>query len=415
MKKLTHTIFPLLLILGVALGGGYTSALLYHPATANTYPTTVKPGDTGVYVEIPITNHFTYNYVNISTKLDVQPPFEGIKTENFIKQIAPGERKSLFYKINVDPNAEPGEYLLNHYLNYSYTEYDEDGNPHTYNITAKKVIILTVHYSESLEITSVGFDPVEIKPGEETTLSVEVKNTGTVLVNDISVSYSGFSETRTTVSATGSTTETKVYFVPLETTRKMINSLAPGESKTVSFRLRSVKDADVKAYQMTVAVAYGDETLSDSAVVNVVGEPDIRLAGFQSEKETILQGQQFSLSVQMENIGTGSAKSVKAELIDGNITGITTSYIGTIDPEDTGTAIFSIVDNTPGKHVAKVKVYFEDEYGNTDTREYAVEYVITKRPPDYTTPILVILVFLGLIYYIYRRYRRKKELEELVK
>ncbi|MCD6414954.1 MAG: hypothetical protein J7L23_05005 [Candidatus Diapherotrites archaeon] len=419
MKKILSLVLPLLLLTGLVLAGGYKSALLSHPLDANTYPTVVRPGDTGVYVEIPITNYFSYSYENISTRLEVQTPFKGIKTQNFIRRIGPGERKSLFYKIDIDSNANPGEYLVNHYMNYSYTEYDDDGDPHTYNITVKKVIAITVSYSEDIEITSVGFDPIEIKPGDETLLKVSVKNTGSIPVRDVEVSYSGFSETSTTVSTAGAVSETKVNFVPLEATKKTISSIAPNETKTITFKMRSVKDTAVKAYQMPVTVSFDGGTLTDNAVINVIGKPDMRLAGFQSDKETIKQGQLFSLSVQLENVGTGSAKSVKAEILNGNatanLTGITTSYIGTIDPDDTGTAIFSLEDTNPGKHSVEVKVSFEDEYGNTMSKDYQVEYIITKVPPDYSAVIIAVLIVLGIIYFVYRRYKRKKELEELVK
>ena len=149
-------------------------------------------------------------------------------------------------------------------------------------------------------------------------------------------------------------------------------------------------------------------------IIRTVGEPDVRIAGVQTDKEFIYTDEKFSLSIQLENVGTGDAKSVKAELVDDNITGILTSYVGTIEVDDTGTAIFELKCGSPGEHTVDVNVIYEDEYGNQKEATFKAEFMIEKRPKDYTMLIIPPVVVIGIIYYFYRRWKRKKELKELV-
>jgi hypothetical protein len=133
------------------------------------------------------------------------------------------------------------------------------------------------------------------------------------------------------------------------------------------------------------------------------------------DEDEIYEGDLFSLSLQLENIGTGDAKSVKAEIISNNVTGMKESYIGTIDVEDTGTAIFDLRDYNPGKRELTLKVTYEDEYGNPqDDLTVSTTYVIKEIPPDYSGYFIAVFVVIVIAYLIYRRWKKKKELEQLV-
>ncbi len=405
----------LLILTGVMATSGYRAGLLYQSPTANTYPTQVHPGDEGVFLEVELTNNFNFPYENVTTRLEPQGPFKGIKTENFISDIRPNGQKSMFYKVNIDSNAEPGEYLLNHYMTYSYTEYDEDGEQGTYTIEVKKTVAVEIYFSEKLDLASVGLTEREILPNEETQLLIKVKNTGSVPVSDVIVSYAGLTTTATIITAAGASSATTINFLPLESTKKTIPSIQPDQEIEISFLLRALRNTEIKAYELPVTVTYGDQTLTDSAVVNVKGKPDVRLAGLQNDESLIFQGQAFSVSVQLENIGTGDAKSVKAKIISDNISGIKTAYIGTIDVEDTGTAIFDLKDYNPGNHELTIEITYEDMYGNEQPPfQFKTEYSIYERPPDYSGVFILVGVVLIIIYLIYRRWKKKKELEQLV-
>lgn len=414
MKK-TIFLAMILLLAGTFAMEGIKVGRLYHPPTTTTYPTNMQAGDQGVYVELQLTNNHIYSYENISTELVLQEPFEGVKTKNFVQEIKPSGQKSIFYKVDVAKDAEPGEYLLEHNLEYYYTELDEDGNPTTYNIEDTRIVSVIVSYSERLEITEIGFSPIEILPSQETRLSLIVKNTGSIAINDIDVSYTGLTTTKTTISTSGATSEEQINFLPLESTKKSLDTLQPGESKEVKFRMRSLIDTTVRAYQMPVTVEYGDNEITENAVVNVKGKPDVRIAGIQIDEDSISEGQQFTLSLQLENVGTGDARSVKAEIVSDNVSGMEESYIGTIEVEDTGTAIFDLRDYNLGKRNIELSIIYEDEYGNIqeDVR-VSTGYTVKEIPPDYTIFIVAIIAFFFIIYLIYRKWRKKKELEQLV-
>lgn len=416
MKKTVILLPIMLLLLAGAMGtSGYKIGLLYHPTTATTYPPQVHPGDQNVSVEIQLNNNFIYPYENITTELTVDSPFGGIKTTNFIGEILPGRQKSIFYKINVGPNVDPGEYRLNHRMVYSYSEIDDDGNETTHQIEVSKKVTIVISYSEKLEITAVGFTPVEILPGEETKLVIAVKNTGSVPVRDAEVSYTGFTTTETTVGTGGALTTSKTHFLPIGVTKKTVENIQPGATEEVRFTLRSMRTTEIAAYEISVSATYDETTKTDLAVLNVIGKPDVRLAGIQMDEDAIFQGQKFSVSIQLENIGTGDAKSVKVEIISDNVSGIKTAYVGTVDVDDTGTAIFDLQDYNPGHHKITMRITYDDVYGNEQpSLEFDAEYGIEERPADYSGIIILVVVVVIIIYLIYRRWRKKKELEQLV-
>ncbi len=402
-------------VLAVDYGVGTTTASdkvwvvdkLYHTSYPTTYPAQIQPNDQGVWLDVEMVNFHTVNYYDISSRLEITGPFEGLVTEAEIANAKPNERVHAFYQLNILDNAKPGEYKLRHYLTYYYDEYDNDGDKTVVKVEAIKTLSVNVYYSERIEIKEILVEPYNVLPGEDVELQILLANTGSVTVNDVDVNYSI------------ATDATEINLLPITTTSRRVASIKPGEEITVSFPMQALKTSVVKPYKIEVDAQYTSgsttNTESDEVAVEIRGEPEMRLAGVQVDKEVIYQGSPFSISIQLENVGTGDAKSVKTVLLDGGMEGVMTSYVGTVEVDDTGSAIFDVRDSEAGSKKITALITFEDAYGNDFTESVEVEYFITTVTADYTgfIALFVLVVVIGGWYW--RKQQKKKKIQSLVK
>ena len=381
--------------------GGMVVDLLYPSAYPQTYPAQIQPGDQGVWLDVQMTNYYTMNYYDITTELVVNGPFESVVTTAEIENVKPKEIAHAFYQLDVTANAKPGEYKMLHKITYYYDDYNNDGEKTVVKVERTKSVSVNIYYSERIEIAEVKL-PVKILPGEVFDAEVILENTGSVTVNDVDVNYS--------ISTDAAT----VNVMTIGSSMKRIPTIYPGEVASVIFPMKILDTATVKGYKMDVTATYTSgattTTETDQVAIQVIGKPVMRLAGVQADRDVIYTDVQFSLSVQLENIGTGDAKSVKAELRDTTLDGVLTSYVGTVNVDDTGSAIFDITDSMPGRKLGTALITYEDEYGNILNDVIDVEYFVTQKAADNSWIFMVVAVVLVGGFLFYRHQKRKKEM-----
>jgi len=388
-------------------GPEWVADMLYYYSYPTTYPSQIQPGDQGVWVDVEMKNYYTMNYYNVTSELLVSGPFEGVVTKAEINNVKPGETAHAFYQLNIKDDAKPGEYKMRQRMTYYYDYYDEEGVKTQVKVESTKTISINVYYSERIEIENMSVSPGSVLPGDGFEINTTVKNTGSVTVNDVDVSYAVETDSST------------VNLMTLSTSTKRIASIKPGQSETVSFPLKAIDTATVQGYKLKVTATYtsggSQHTESNEIAVNVIGKPIVRMAGVQTDKDTIYAGKPFSLSVQLENIGTGDAKSVKAAIEDSSVKGVLTSYIGTVEVDDTGSAIFNIRDSVEGGREAVLAVSYEDVYGNHYTTNMPLEYFIATPPANYSSVVVALVIAAVLLFLYWRSRKNKKRMEKLVK
>ncbi len=412
MRKITLAVLAIIMFGAVFAASAWTADQMYHERDANTYPSMVNPGDRDVLVEVQLRNTYTRSYHNITGELIPSEPFTGVDTDAFVTRIDPNKTANIYYKVDVAEDALPGEYTLYHILDYEYYDLESTNTYTQYalgdiiHVTSKRTLTITIDYDQKVTIRDMHFEPERILPAEQSTLYVTVENTGSVTINNMDIAYEV------------QTDSANVNIAPLTVTKKSVDIILPGEEATVDFLMKSIDTATVQPYRVGVTVSSESGALTtreDTTVLDVIGHPDIKLAGVQTDKETIYQGMPFSLSIQFENVGTGNAKSTRVNLVDGGVEGITVSYVGEIEVDDTGSAIFDLHDKVPGKKVITAVVTYEDAYGDIFTTQEEVQYVITEMKADYTMLILLFVVIVVVGVWYWRRKEKRKKIEKLVK
>ena len=213
----------------------------------------------------------------------------------------------------------------------------------------------------SLDVSSFKFSPLQPYAGEKFDLIADVSNTCSGMAR------SAGAELKKSDSTSFDP------FVLLSPNTVKIGDILPGLSKTVTFSLMPISDAEPGVYNFNIDLNCYDCTTKTSKIsFEVLSRPAVIFSGIDLSIEGrdgayILPGDSFSVSVQLDNIGKEQAKAVKVYMIvDDGITGVKEAFVGNIDKDDSGAAIFDLVMQptvSAGAHNAVIKVEYLDETG----------------------------------------------------
>ncbi len=177
------------------------------------------------------------------------------------------------------------------------------------------------------------------------------------------------------------------------------------------------RNAESKLYTIPFTLKYRDSldkqhSKNISIGIQVKGIPEIAIGTTDTDPTRIIAESPFSLSVELENVGTGEARSVRTTLQADEFIGEKESFVGSLDPDDTGTAIFDLVAPKEGDKLypATITAEYSDNYGNTYKKIFELNISTYKKPISKTPFIIGALLVVGIVYYVWRR--RKKHAAE---
>ncbi len=217
----------------------------------------------------------------------------------------------------------------------------------------------------SLTIVQANYDPHPVPAGEYFDLWIKIENTGS-------------QDARDTVCVL----EPEYPFVldPDEEAEKQLGTLGPHESVLIQYRVRTESDAPDGWHEMELKCKTGTGDVWVSRKMEIVvesQEPELVIGSIDSDPKKILPDtEENMLTVEIQNIGTGSAENVVARLVLPEGFEKTQSYsdvsgVGTIPPGESRTATYYIdVDKSvrPGDYEATLVVKYKP--GNTKDVEY---------------------------------------------
>ncbi|MFH1774605.1 MAG: CARDB domain-containing protein, partial [Methanobacteriota archaeon] len=195
-----------------------------------------------------------------------------------------------------------------------------------------------------------------------------------------------------------------------------IGTLEKDKTSTATYNMKVSKDAPSKAYDFSLQTSYLDENGVRKIIekkfevyVSERGEIDIEIAGVTTSPTKLYSGKDFTLSVQVENVGKQDAKAVKVQLAAmKEFAGERTSFLGSLKQDDTSTAIFdlSVAKNAePGSYDIEMQISYLDDRGIEHSERKHFSMAVTEAPK--TIPYIWIgagaVILLGLIYLVRRR------------
>ncbi|MFH1545261.1 MAG: CARDB domain-containing protein [archaeon] len=374
-------------------------------------PSTVYPGDK-VILALNLENRSASNVLrDANISLDLPNGFTPLKTNELIEgSITPSVTKTVVFEFNVNKNTYPGTYVVSVKLDYAY------GNQ---KISDVETINLVVETKKKLDIRELKVENLFPHQNEPINISAKIKNLASIEARGVQIELVPI----TAADFAG--------FVLFSDTVVQLDSIKPNDYEEVEFLIQATEDATPKAYAFKLEVSSTDFDEVEPEIISfeLKGKPDVIISGIDLSIENrpkdkkLLQGDSFSLSIQLDNIGTDGAKSVKIELdSDEAFTGIKESYVGGIDEDDSSAAIFDLsipFTAKTGDHELKATISFLDEFGEEVSMNKTIDLYISQRPPESPIGILVLLIIvLVLLYFIIRmllRYFSMRKVKGLTK
>lgn len=318
---------------------------------------------------------------------------KAVRSTEYFGVVSQGTEIILQYPIHVDENATPKTYGVPLKLIWQNTSLAETSQTIEVGITIVGEPVLVIAGVDTL--------PSRVYADSEFNLSVKVENIGKDKAEAVTL----------TLGLPKEFTGEKTGF---------LGTIKRDSTGTKTFNLKADKNAASKAYDFTLAITYqnvkGARKTIDTGFDVYVGERgdiDVEIAGVTTSPPKIYPGEDFSLSVQLENIGKQDAKSVRAEIQPmKDVIGERISFIGSLKEDDLSTAIFEMgvaKDAKPGSYELKMMVFYTDEKGIEYSEEKYFGLLVSEKPRnrlrDLGAGAVVALVLIGA--YIWKRNKAK--------
>jgi len=264
-------------------------------------------------------------------------------------------------------------------------------------------IALLSSLANALIISSV--DASDIAPGQESRVSIIVKNNLNQDIDDVSLSLDF---TNLPLSATTSSEDT-------------VDTINEDDKETFGFGIRADTSAKEGDYKVPYALTYRNASSIQRGTISlrVAAKPEVTFSVFA---QNAIVGQKGKITFKIVNKGLGSAKFilVKASEEGFKILSDSEVYIGTIDSNDFDTASFDVIYNTKDPIFSAIVEYRDaNNLKNTInvnlpltvyTQEEAIKQGIIQKNNNFL--YILIVVFIVLIWLIWRSIKKRRRLKK---
>jgi len=287
------------------------------------------------------------------------------------------------FKIDVDRSAKYGTYDL------PYTVFYDSGKEFSGKIT------LEVKGDTLVEILNVQVNSNNsaVEPGEVFKISVSFENIGDNAIKWLKLILNPQDRS----------------LIPLSSdTERVFKDIKPGEKKDADMMFSLEKDAPVKNYPIDLILKYTDERgveFNETRLIGLVasGRAALDIAKKTTEPTRIKDNEPFTLTVKIENTGTGDASGVTARLESG-IDGDTLAYLGEIKKDDYSNAIFTLDRTKSGKKEGVLRINYEDDFGKHEIQK---ELNLIVDPDNGQSPVPLIIGLVAIVAIILYLKKRK--------
>lgn len=204
-------------------------------------------------------------------------------------------------------------------------------------------------------------EPASISPGDNFTLTLELANVG------------GGDAQRITLALGGEEGENLGAFVPIEGSNvSFVPAVTAGQTELITLRLMVAGNAETRAHNLPVALAYDTGTGTrekDTQRVSlmVFRRPQFKVSFYRPVEGTAMVGQSFALPIEVVNAGTArfnvptlEATGEGLEFLDESRT-----YIGNLDPGGSWTLDAMAMPLASGLVEVVVNVHYVDDLNQT--------------------------------------------------
>lgn len=397
--------------------GGLVLLLLAIPGLAQTPVLRVtseitdpdlQPGERGNVI-VGLSNSANVTLRNLRVSAVLEPFTSQIQVSPQYRERLDSEKSTqLNLPLEVSPRAEKGTFSIRIIANYSRGAIEE---------TADSYVRINITNPPLINIVEVRSEPAPI-PRQPFTLHVKVKNQGVGTAQHVRLFFAyevsqqqeitpGQPFSPSALAAQSNLQLVEIPFSPLRDFIGYAGSLAPGEEKVVEFPMVSSEGAKAGPYSIPVTILYQNANGADEAPVKDVvgfvlgGAPRLEVAGVRTDPARVSPNEEFLLTVQLENAGTGEARSVRA-VIDSRAT----EFLGTVRPRDVASSLFTLHSGGAGLENHTLQVRYLDAQGQEATLRENLTVTVAGGAgggSGATAAALLLVAALGALWWMRRR------------
>lgn len=249
------------------------------------------------------------------------------------------------------------------------------------------LLLATVPQAQAaVDFYIVGVEPLTLKPGESTVVNISIKNFGSHYASHFKAYFDP--ESKTPIYPVG---PRKIYVsrsVEEGIPGMYFGSVIQGREVTLSIPVTVSYDTGFGQYLVPLKLEYSnpegeqvEKTLSFG--VEIAGEADITLGGKNTSPSRVYPDQEFTLSLTLENSGTGKAQNVGVGLEHPEgISGESSAYLGTLARDSKAKATFNLKSSKsaePGRYNTHLLVSYREENLVEREVELPLEIFISER------------------------------------
>jgi hypothetical protein len=261
-----------------------------------------------------------------------------------------------------------------------------------------------ISFCVNAEVSDIS--PSSIKIGEEFTIGIHIENCGYLLPDNVFFEITGLPEHI-------SVKEPLVTLIP-----KIQYS---NSERFLVYHMKVDDEAQSGTYVIKTKLSYSRGTVEviedDEISINIIGdEAKLSIASIKTDPVLPYEGQTVELTLRIENFGEGTANAVKV-YAEHPFRGIKESFIGTLDSDEDGPAVFTFIPKKSGDFEIPVNISYKDDFGD-DEVQTKINLTILKKEINWiaiiVSIILISLAVWGIIYFSKLKKTKNKIIHELL-
>lgn len=249
--------------------------------------------------------------------------------------------------------------------------------------------------------------PSSVKVGKNFTMGILIDNCGDKVSEEVIFEI----------------TEVSPFMIIKEPLVKSIGKMGYSNSdRFLLYRVEVSNDASPGDYLIRHKLSYGTKDLIfkkyGSILITVIGdEAELSIASLKTKPVLPKEGETVELTMRIENTGDGTAKSVEV-YIDHTFQGLKQSFIGALDSDEDGPAVFTFIADRSGEFEFPLVINYHDDFGDHEIKTNVDMTVL-----ENTSNLQVIIgaaiagvIIISLIFYFIKTKKSKdKIIQQLLK
>ncbi len=251
------------------------------------------------------------------------------------------------------------------------------------------VLALEKGFCVNSEITDIS--PSSIGVNKEFTVGIQIENCG-----DVKPEYVSF----------------ELLNPPTDITIKEpliinISKLYYGNSERfILYHMKTSKKAVSGTYVIKTRLIYENTIKNGEISFDIIGdEAELSIASIKTSPVLPYKGDTIELILRIENFGDGTANAVKI-YTEHPFQGIKESFLGTLEPDEDGPAVFTFIAKKSGEFEIPVKISYKDDFGTNEIQSKINITILRKKINWFLIIFIIILITFSI--WAFKHYSKLK-------